>query len=441
MKKLLLPITFLLCCTLTATAQFAFPVDTLLKAGRLDNRINIVLLPDGYQASEMNKFRTDATAFMNAMLNTIPFAQYQSYFNFFLIQVPSNQSGATHPGNAADEGPTPITPIETKDTYFGSRFDSFGIHRLVTTTQFTRFTNVMATNFPDYDLAVMLVNSPHYGGSGGTPSIATVNSASTEIAIHEVGHTFVGLADEYWAGAQYASESTNMTQNNNTATIRWRNWLNTTNIGVYAHTPPGQNWYKPANGTCKMEALNRPFCNVCRETFTYRFLDLVRPIDAFVPATANVTVNQQTTFRLTPVLPNPNTIRTEWRLNGQVIAGQQTEINIEPAALIPGQNYSLTVQMLDTTAFLRRDNHPAAHTQTISWTLQRTNCTTQQTVRAGDWHDPAVWSCGSVPTSDDLVVVAHQLTVSADDALARQVTFQNGGVIRYVQNRRLRLAN
>jgi hypothetical protein len=434
--------SLLLCCWVCeqATAQYSFPVDTLRKAGRLNNRINVCVLPDGYTASEMSKFQTDATAFMNAMLNTTPFSQYRDYFNFFLVRVPSAQSGATHPGTAADEAGSG-QPVETKDTYFGAQFDSYGIHRLVVPTQMTRITNVLATNLPDYDLVFMLVNSGYYGGSGGTTSVATVHASSGEIAVHEVGHTFTSLADEYWAGSQYARERDNMTQTASTTQVRWRNWLNTTNIGIYAHSSPGQNWYKPARSTCKMELLGRAFCSVCRESLSSKFFDLVNPIDAALPTPSSLTLTQPTTFSLTTIRSIPNTLRVEWRLDNQPLARLQDAVTIDPATLTFGQSYTLAAQVLDTTAFTRRDNHAAAHTRTQSWVIRRAGCPTPQSLRAGDWHDPTVWNCGSVPTSTDNVLVTHILTISNADAYARRVTFSANGAVLCRPNRHLRLLN
>lgn len=61
--------------SLAQTPNFTFPVDTLVKTGTLTKRINVCLLPEGYQASEMAKFQTDAQAFVSALLNTTPFVQ------------------------------------------------------------------------------------------------------------------------------------------------------------------------------------------------------------------------------------------------------------------------------------------------------------------------------------------------------------------------------
>ena len=219
----------------------------------------------------------------------------------------------------------------------------------------------MATNFPEYDLAVILVNSPFYGGSGGNPTIATTSFSSNEIAIHEIGHTFVSLADEYWAGFQYANELPNMTQTNSPASVRWRNWLNTSNIGIFPHSSPGQSWYKPANGTCKMEFLGRAFCLVCCEGFVNRMLDLVKPVDAAFPVSGTVVLSQPTTFSLTIVRPNPNTLKIRWLFKMDTLARQTEQITIDPATLLPGLTYQLTAQVLDSTAFVRSATHPTMH--------------------------------------------------------------------------------
>ncbi|GAB3976240.1 hypothetical protein GCM10028806_35340 [Spirosoma terrae] len=422
---------------LLAQSDFVFPVDTLVKTGPISNRINICLLPDGYQASEMTKFRSDAQLFVNSLQSSAPFTQYKAYLNVFLIRVPSNQSGASHAGTASDE---PFgQPIETIDNYFGSQFDTYGIHRLVTVNNYTRVTNVLATNLPDYDMVVVLVNSPYYGGSGGGISVATTHPSSGEIAIHEIGHSFVSLADEYWAGPQYASERLNMTQNPNPASIRWKDWLNAPPIGIFQHPVAG--WYKPTSYNCKMEALGLPFCAVCREGFTNRILDLVHPVDEVLPHNdAPLTLTIPTKFSIKTVRPDPNTLHIDWLLNGQLIDQQNEMVTLDPAALQAGQTYQLSARILDTTAFIRSTDHANLHRQTVNWTIQR-GCLVNISQRAGDWHDPTLWSCGSVPTSTSQVIIAHKVRISIADASAYQVRFEGDGHINYVEPRRLWLAN
>lgn len=166
-----------------------FPVDTLQKTGPLANRINVVILGDGFTAGELPAFSKAAQNFVTFFLNYAPYNKYRNYFNFFTIKVPSNQSGATNPGTAPDRYPD--QPIETKDTYFGASFGTSNIHRLVTIRNYQAFSSVMANNFPEYDLAIMIVNSTWYGGAGGGESATfTLHSASNLIGVHEIGHSF-----------------------------------------------------------------------------------------------------------------------------------------------------------------------------------------------------------------------------------------------------------
>ena len=244
---------WLLAATLHASGQI-FPVRVVGQSGPVANRVNIVFLSDGYQASEMTAFAADCQSFRQAFLNSEPFGSYAAYFNFFAIEVPSVDSGVSHAGTALDEPPGSATA--SLNTYFGVSMDCSGIHRLMCVGKTQALYSVLADNMPEYDLVVLLSNTGTYGG-GGYPCaiVAGHNAFAAEIGIHEIGHAFGALADEYWVGSANASERANMTRNANPATIKWRNWL-TAGAGIFDHQGDAS-WKKPANGTCKMEYLGR----------------------------------------------------------------------------------------------------------------------------------------------------------------------------------------
>jgi len=151
---------------------------------------------DGYQTNELLTFITNATNSSNYLFTISPFTQYRNYFNVFAIKVNSTESGADHPRNATDCPPASTHPLLTVDTYFNSTFDYYSIHRLLVATKNSAAYNVIINNFPLYDNALMLVNTPYYGGSGGWLATASANASSNEILIHEIGHYFADLADE-----------------------------------------------------------------------------------------------------------------------------------------------------------------------------------------------------------------------------------------------------
>jgi IgA Peptidase M64/Secretion system C-terminal sorting domain len=368
MKKQLFFLFLLMATSVGIEAQsFKFPVDTIVKTGAIKRRVNVVILPDGYTAAELPKFKTDADAFISYLFQKPPFNKYRPYFSVYTVAVPSAESGATHPQNANDEATTNPQPIETKNTFFGSSFDIGKIHRLLNYTKSTNLTNVLATNFPAYDIVFVMVNTPWYGGAGGFTATFSLNASSSEIGIHELGHSFPNLADEYWPGG--GREVDNMTFDKNPATIRWKNWLNTPGIDIFDHTAPGQAVSKPSKGTCRMEFLNKEFCSVCRESFVEKILKLIPPIESQLPTTNNVQLTATaTTFKLDLLKPNPNSLQVEWFLDGKSISTkEQFQMN---AVSLPNTTGTLVATVYDSTAISRSTVRKITPFK-IQWNLSR----------------------------------------------------------------------
>ena len=291
----------------TALQAQQFDVDTISMTGSIDDRINLVFLPDGYQEDELDKFIEDVHWMKNALLGKEPYLSYRDYFNSFAIKVPSNVSGA------ADD------PDSLIDNYFGSTFNSSGIWRLVVPKRSSKIQSVLRDNFPQYDQVVVIVNDSRYGGSGGWAATSTTHTNGPEICIHEIGHSFAGLADEYWAGAQYARERVNMTQETDTEKVKWKNWLAYNNVGIYSHDE-SPTWKRP-HQNCEMRFLNRQFCPVCQEAISNKILDLTNPVKNFYPAEDGFTHAEPTIeFSVDLLKPYPNTINIKWTLNTDSIA-------------------------------------------------------------------------------------------------------------------------
>ena len=359
-----------------------FDVETLKLSGDTDKRINLVILSEGYQESELDQFTVDATDFMNDMFSQSPFAEYVDYFNVYIIKVPSNESGADHPGTATDVT-EPASAVVNADTYFNATFDAYGFHRLLfyeidgsyANNTEAKIYDVLANNFPSYDQALILVNSNVYGGSGGNFPMASkgvVNGVkATEIAIHELGHSLFNLKDEYFPLEEiYFSEAINMTQQSDPNLIIWKNWLGTNGIGIYPYNNTGfaANWYRPHQG-CKMRYLSYPFCSVCKEGMIEKIHDLVSPIDSYAPISN--TVNSPSfpiDFQLNLIKPIPNTLESVWVLNGSNFANNVDDVSIIETDLEEGTN-TLTTVVVDNTTSLKVDNHETIHVYTVTWTI------------------------------------------------------------------------
>ena len=377
MKKIIL---FLLILGTTAQAQdFKFPVDTLLKSGPIDNRINILILGDGFTEAEMPKFIEEANKFKTKFLRSPAYARCQNYFNFFAVKTPSKQSGATNLGRSPDfnnkQGIHQGQPIETKDTFFGSAFGTSDVHRLVGPTEdkYPIVAKVIAYSFPASDLTMMIVNTPWYGGAGGSFSVYTLSPSAMDVAIHEIGHTFTYLADEYWISLNFSGERINRTAVNNSDKVKWKNWLEIEKIGIYNHVgSDAKGWYKPANGTCLMENLGLDYCAVCREAVTYTVLSLIDPIETLSPTNTDKVIvrSKPEVIEIGLLQPNPKTLKTEWRIDGKLIETKKSKIEIQANQISNKTGSKLTVTVFDTTAFIRTENPEIDIKHTRTWDLE-----------------------------------------------------------------------
>lgn len=232
-----------------AFGQYNMPLEVIHFSTDPSQATNMVILGDGYTIEDQGKFISDAQRATADMLNQLPWSNYKENINVLAIKVVSEVSGAA------------MDPNNLIDNYFGSSFWSFNIERLLVAWRSHKVWSVLATNAPFFDIGVIMVNDSKYGGSGGTFAVFSTHSQATEIMIHELGHSFVNLADEYWAGQQYAGEKPNMTQNSNPETIKWRSFLNKNGVGIYPYEE-SPTWHRP-HQNCKMRFLGRAFCDVC----------------------------------------------------------------------------------------------------------------------------------------------------------------------------------
>lgn len=365
-----LKLLYLLCflSSFKIAAQ-VFEVQTLKLSGNSDKRINLVILSEGYKDSELSQFIIDATSFMNAMFSQSPFLEYANFFNLYAIKVPSNESGSDHPGTATDVS-EPKTPVIAVDTYFNTSYDSFNIHRFLYSSDYATISNVLATNFPSYDQALILVNSSEYGGTGGLFPFTSTGVSASEIAIHELGHSLFNLKDEYYPGDALAAEAINMTQQTNTTLVKWKNWIGINSIGIFPYATSGiaASWNRP-HQNCKMRYLGVPFCSVCKEGIVEKIHSLVSPIDSYTPTSNSIaSPTFPIDFHLNLINPIPNTLKSTWTLNASNFANDIDDVSVLETDLNSGMN-TLTVVVNDATTLLKVDNYDGFHVYTVNWTI------------------------------------------------------------------------
>lgn len=402
MRKLILLFVVQLILLIQGMAQ-PFKLDTLQYKGDINKYINIVIMGDGYTAKEQNTFAADAKSLFNYIFTQPPWSGYAGYFNAFAIRVISEESGAKHPNTAADCGSASTqVPVSNPKTYFGCSFDSYNIHRLVVPNNVVNIVNVLSAQFPAYDQVLIIANSPYYGGSGGSFATSTKETSSPEIIAHELAHSFANLADEYYAGDQYASERANMTRVTDSQQVKWKNWMGVNLIGIFQHCCGGNSsqWYKP-HESCKMQFLGRPFCSVCAETIVERIHSMVNPIAAYQPQSATInSADRFIRFKLTELMkPLPNTLKISWNLNGTLLSGKADSLVLDQNMLAEGL-HKLTVSVVDTSTLVRIDKHATIHSSMVTWNINKT----ATNVRLRGTDNRIGWSVYPNPASDVLNV-------------------------------------
>lgn len=162
-------------------------------SGNHVNTLDILFLSEGYMMEEMPKFIEDANRIRSYFLSVAPFSEFREKICFRAVEFPSAGSGVDIPGKK-----------EYVNTGFNSSFYTFDSDRYLTTPD-TWSMRDAAANAP-YDQIIILNNSKKYGGGGFYNHYcqSTVDHEASEIvAIHEFGHAFGGLADEYVGGVNY----------------------------------------------------------------------------------------------------------------------------------------------------------------------------------------------------------------------------------------------
>ncbi|MFD2176104.1 M64 family metallopeptidase [Veronia pacifica] len=187
--------------------------------GRSDGvGVDLVILGDGFTKEDKQVFKNTVNDVFEHFYNEATIKTHIQGWNIHVIGTESNESGIR-------SSPT-ANPV---DTFFDSYFGCYNIARLycVNVSRVQRETN---EHFPQWDILLLAGNTKQYGGAGysklGTFSLA--NSA-IEIAVHELGHSFAGLADEYTYGRTSPPgtepSQPNITVNNDPASLKWKYWV------------------------------------------------------------------------------------------------------------------------------------------------------------------------------------------------------------------------
>ena len=163
------------------------PFETLQQATDTTRCIHVAYVAEGYTAEEMDVFLNDCKIAMEALFKHEPFKKNQNRFNMVAVMPASHESGTSYPSKDV-----------WKNTALSSHFDTFYSDRYLTTLHLKKLHDVLAGT--PYEHIIVLVNTNHYGGGGIYNSYNltyTHGPYFRPVVVHEFGHSFGGLGDEY----------------------------------------------------------------------------------------------------------------------------------------------------------------------------------------------------------------------------------------------------
>ena len=240
------------------------PYALLQQAADTANCIHLAYLAEGYRAEEMGTFIADARAAMEALFEHEPFKSSRSRFNIVAVKSPSAESGASNPGKGI-----------WKNTALHSHWYTNYSERYLTTSHLKDMHDLLAGT--PYEHILVLVNSDGYGGGGILNSYilsTTRNAWAKPVVVHEFGHSFAGLADEYAYDAEpvdlYPLDVEPWEKNITTRVDfrdKWENLLGKDKAaGFYEGAGYKLKGVYRAYEDCRMRTNETPeFCPVCRQ--------------------------------------------------------------------------------------------------------------------------------------------------------------------------------
>jgi len=170
------------------------------KMGEPSTKVDLLLLGDGYTRAEAGKFVADARRLTAVLFSTSPFKEHRSDFNVWGLCPAANASGISRPSTGV-----------YRDSL--STYDAFGSERYILSFDNRALRKV--AQFAPYEFVEILANNRTYGGGGIFNLYSTVavdNAFANYVFVHEFGHHFAGLADEYYTSAVSYAPSTERTE-------------------------------------------------------------------------------------------------------------------------------------------------------------------------------------------------------------------------------------
>ncbi|MEV7415528.1 M64 family metallopeptidase [Streptomyces sp. NPDC089919] len=361
-------------------------VTKIVDNGRTGDRLDVVVVGDGYKASQLGSFHAAAKAKWAALLKVEPYKTYQKLFNVWTVDAVSNQSGVSG---------DPTKGVH-RDTALGSYFWCEKTERLLCIDQ-TKVDKYVA-KAPAADLVLVLANSSKYGGAGynqpnpklGYEGISTAsanNEDSEQVAIHETGHSLGKLADEYdypydtYTGpeAWESNISIYTAARLKDRRAKWYRWIGEKSPDggkVGAFEGAGyytKGLYRPTENSL-MRILGVPFNLPGVESMIAGFYRHARIATAVTPT--GTTLRTGKSAKLTVphlVTSSGRKLTVRWYLDGKAVRSLdgKTSVSVSSLHLSDALTHKLTVTVTDPTRSVRDPKIAATLKDSVHWKVRR----------------------------------------------------------------------
>ena len=245
------------------------PYDVMHQAADTAHCIHIAFVAEGYTADEMEHYLDDCRQAIGSLFQHEPFKSMQDRFNIVALKSVSEESGTSEPSKGV-----------WRNTVLSSHFDTFYSDRYLTTLHLKRLHDVLAGT--PYEHIIILVNTEHYGGGGIYNSYNlsyTGGKNFLPVVVHEFGHSFGGLGDEYAYGEDdpmYFDDTEPWEPNLTTKAtgfIKWDNLIQEGKAGLFEGGGYLEKGVWRGSENCRMRTNEEPeFCPVCQQALT-RLID------------------------------------------------------------------------------------------------------------------------------------------------------------------------
>ncbi|MFJ7586420.1 M64 family metallopeptidase [Streptomyces sp. NPDC097617] len=364
-------------------------VTKMIDNGSTADRLDVVVIGDGYTAAELGRFHTDAEQKWAEVSAVEPYTTYRNLFNVWTVDAVSHDSGVSG-------DPDPAT---VRDTALGSYFWCENIERLLCVDQ--PKVDAYVAKAPAADLVIVLSNSAKYGGAGynepsatlGYEGISTASAGhpkSGQVAIHETGHSLGKLADEYfypgvpeyekYAGPEPAESNSSALPAERMAARRakWYRWLGEESpdggtVGAYE----GGNYfvtglYRPTDNSL-MRVLGKPFNLPGVESMIAGFYQHARIATPLTPTERTLRLRHTAKVSV-PRLAGADgrQLAVRWYLDGRELKRFQgrTEVSVAELWLFDLRTHRLSVTAEDRTPSVRDPKVIRTLRSTVDWNVR-----------------------------------------------------------------------